>query len=265
MVPDKVGGGSTQAKLCGYGAKGSKTLRAHSSEPSCAEVVAHPSTADRMNPLEVQREQVAQQLQELRRQEQRAKRNQRKAVNRGRPLTSARLSQAHCRQLLRMLYIAELDIDATVTCISHAAHPPPWSGWDHAQRRELLEGVMAQRTVVEVAAWADPANAANRRALLYLWNLWAEYRAAEWVQETNRTRGVAPSSERVLAEVRAHLRTAPAALRHHLLRGRSINAKRKWMQRWRKTWRGSMGTLAVGEVDEPAVLQNKDFSNLYWP
>ena len=216
-----------------------------------------------MNPLQVQREELAKALQEMRREEQHAKRNERNALKRGRALTPAMLSQGHRRQLLRMLYIAELDFDATVTCISHASQPPAWSGLGPAQRRELLEGVMAQHTEVEVAAWADPANAANRRALLYLWNLWAEYRAAEWVQDKNRTRGVAPSSERVLAEVRAHLRAAPAALRPHLLRGRSINAKRKWMQRWRKTWGGSMGTLAVGDVDEPAVLQNKDFYILY--
>ena len=210
-----------------------------------------------MNPLELRRNELREQLKAVRREEQRAKRNHRNALRRGRVLTSARVSEGHRKQLLRMFYITQLDFDTAVNCISHASHPPPWSGLDFAQRRELLREVAAQHTAVEVAAWADPENGANRRALLYLWKLLAEYRAAQWVQEKNRARGVAPSSERVLEEVQSHLRRAPPALREQLLRGRSINAKRKWMQRWRKTWGASMGTLAVGDVDEPAVLQNK--------
>ena len=80
---------------------------------------------------------------------------------------------------------------------------------------------------------------------------------AEWVRDKNQARGVAPSSSRVYEELQQELRTAPLVLQGHLGRARSVNAKRKWAQRWRTKWGGVMGTLALGDVDDPEVLVAK--------
>ena len=96
----------------------------------------------------------------------------------------------------------------------------------------------------------------------YLWNLWAEYRVAAWVRHTNQSRGVAPSSARVYEKLLEEVSAAPRKLHPHLLRRRSTNAQRKWAGRWRDTWSGKLGTLAVGEVEEPDQFQVKAHSCL---
>ena len=111
---------------------------------------------------------LREQLKAVRREEQRANRDYRDPLMRGRVVTSARNSEGHRKQFLRMLSITHLDLDTAVNCISHTSHPPPWSVLHPTPRRALLEEVMAQHTAVEVAARADPENGANRGALFYL-------------------------------------------------------------------------------------------------
>ena len=210
-----------------------------------------------MEGLQEQRRQVLRQLAEARRDAQRARRAYRDAVRRTRAITPADLTLGHRKQLLRMLHIARGDYDAAVACVDHASHPPPWRRCSPAEKRQLLQDVETHHTAAEVAAWADPWNAGNRHALLYLWNLWCESLVAEWVRERNQSRGVAPSTERVLEELRLHAATAPIALREHLARERSVSARKCWGFRWRNTWGGKMGTLPLGDVDDPAVLTDK--------
>ena len=66
-----------------------------------------------------------------------------------------------------------------------------------ARRRQLLQDVEAQYSAAQVDVWTNPGVAANTRALRHLWKLWAEYRVAGWVRDTNKERGVARSAARV--------------------------------------------------------------------
>ena len=200
---------------------------------------------------------VTRQLQENSREAKRARRAYAYALRRSRALTAATLTEGHQRQLLRMLRITQGDYDATVTCIEHASHPPPWMALSFEQKRELLRDLEALHTAEQIDGWTNPLTAANQASLCYLWNLWAEYRVAEWVRDTNRGRGVAPSSARVYQELLQQARVAPITLRGTLLRARTRNAKRKWAGRWRRTWSGKLGTIALGEVDDPAQFQDK--------
>ncbi len=169
-------------------------------------------------------------------------------------LTVEKLTAGHRKQLLRMLRIADSDPDTTITCIDRASHPPAWSDLSLEDRKQLLSDLEGEHSAAEVDAWTNALEPDNRPALLYLWNLWAEFRVAEWVRDKNQARGVAPSSSRVYAELQHQLWTAPLVLQGHLGRDRSVNAKRKWAQRWRTKWGGVMGTLALGDVDDPDVL-----------
>ena len=200
---------------------------------------------------------VVRQLQEARREAQRLRRNYANALRRSRALTLAGLSLYQRRQLLRMLRITRGDYEATVTCIDHASHPPPWSALPFEQKVELLRDLATRYTAETVSAVSNPWNPDNRRDLRYLWNLWAEFRVAEWVRDTNQSRGVAPSSARVYEKLLEQAGAAPPKLKRHLLRQRTANAKRKWAGRWRQTWSGKLGTLAVGDVDDPATFQEK--------
>ena len=188
---------------------------------------------------------------------QRARRSIRREARRRSALTLDKLTRGHRKQLLRMLHITGSDRDTTITCIDRASHPPAWTELSVGERKELLSDLAAAHSAAEVHSWTNAMDPANRRALLYLWNLWGEHRVAEWVRDKNITRGVAPSSARVYAELQHQLITAPLILRGHLRRARSVNAKRKWAQRWRRNWGGVMGTLALGDVDDPYVLLTK--------
>ena len=224
-----------------------------------ASVVPAHHTAAQAWPMSALREEilaVSGELQENRREARRAKRRYAHALRRS-ALTLSGLSVVHRRQLLRMLRISQGDYDATVTCIDHASRRPPWSGLSFDLKRRLLQDVEAQHSAAEISVVSDPRLPANRRALRYLWNLWAEYRVAEWVRDTNQRRGVAPSSARVYEELLRQAEAAPPVLRGHLQRARTRNAKRKWAGRWRKTWSGKLGTLAIGDVDDPAQFQEK--------
>ena len=211
----------------------------------------------RMEDLHRRQQAVRGELQENRREMRRARRTIRREARRRSTLTLEKLTPGHRKQLLRMLHITGSDRDRTIACIDRASHPPAWGDLSVGERKELLSDLAAAHSAAEVHAWTNAMDPANTRALLYLWNLWAEHRVAEWVREKNSTRGVAPSSARVYEELQHQLITAPLTLRMHLRRVRTVNAKRKWAQRWRRNWGAVMGTLALGDVDDPYVLLTK--------
>ena len=213
-----------------------------------------------MATLRQQRLAVVRQLEETSREAKRVRRNNANALRRNSALTPARVSLGPRKQLLRMLRVCQGDYGAAVTCIDHASHPPAWAGLPQEQKQELLQAIEAQHHAAEVDEWSSPTIAANTHALRYLWRLRAEHGAALWVEHINRTRGVAPSSARVFEQFRRHAQGAPPGVREHLLRPRTANAKRKWAGRWRHTWKGQLGTLAFGDVDDPVHFQAKAFS-----
>ncbi len=202
-------------------------------------------------------QQIIRELHDLRREEQKARRAYRQDMLRSRAVTAGRLTEWHRQQLLRLLSIADCAVDVAIACVDHASHPPPWAGLSLMEKRTVMNDVVLMHTAAEVTAWTDATNVGNQRALLPLWTLWAEYQVAEWVRHVNQARGVAPSSALVYERLQEHLAAAPPSLSAQLLRARSLNARRHWAMRWRKRWGGAMGTLALGDVDDPGVVQNK--------
>jgi len=120
-----------------------------------------------------------------------------------------------------------------------------------------MNEVLLHSDAAEVDAFTDASAEGNLAPLAHLWTVLAEYRLAQWVISVNRDRGVAPSSRLVHEQLMNYLGAAPPPLREYLVHMRSFNARKLWAVRWRRRWGAAMGTLAMGDVDDPAVLFHK--------
>ena len=80
-----------------------------------------------MEALREERAAVLRQIQEARREANRAGREHAIAMRRSGRLTVLGLELGQRRQLLRMLWISQGDYDAAVTCIDHGSPPQGWS------------------------------------------------------------------------------------------------------------------------------------------
>ena len=96
--------------------------------------------------------------------------------------------------------------------------------------------------------------AAGMRLGCYL----AEWETAEWVVETNRQRGVAPTSRLVYATFFERLCKRRAARSGTAFPvKRTVMAQKIWTSRWRRRWGANLGRVQLADVDAPAVLQEK--------
>ena len=109
----------------------------------------------------------------------------------------------------------------------------------------------------DVDAWTDASQAVYLAPLAHLWRVLAESRVAQWVRDVNRGRGVAPSSSLVYDQMLKYMEGLPPPIRARIVRVRSFNARKLWAVRWRRRWGGAVGTLPLGDVDDPAVLLDK--------
>ena len=78
-----------------------------------------------------------------------------------------------------------------------------------------------------------------------------EWRLAQWVKQLNAQKGVAPSTDMVLAQLEAHRAELPEAMRPPW-RGVAAEAwARAWAYRWRRRWGAFHGKLRA-RADLPA-------------
>ena len=98
---------------------------------------------------------------------------------------------------MRMLWMADSDLELAVLCLDHAHDPRPWTALTTLEKMELLNEVPLQVDAGDVDAWAGTSQAQHLAPMLHLWKLLTECRVAKWVRDVNRSRGVAPSSSLV--------------------------------------------------------------------
>jgi len=159
--------------------------------------------------------------------------------------------------IIRMLWITDCDFGVAVVCVDHARQPPAWSALSSLEKMYVMNEVLLHSDAAEVDAFTDASAEGNLAPLAHLWTVHAEYRLAQWVISVNQDRGVAPSSKLVHDQLMNYLGAAPPPLRERLLYVKTFNARKLWAVRWRRRWGAAMGTLAMGDVDDPAVLLHK--------
>lgn len=158
---------------------------------------------------------------------------------------------------MRMLWIADSDLELAVLRLDHARNPPPWTALTTLEKMELLNDVLLQVDAVDVDAWTDTSQAQHLAPMSHLWKLLTECRVAKWVTDINRSRGVAPSSSLVYDQWMRFAEGLPQHIKLRLLRLRSSNARKLWAVRWRRRWGGAMGTLPLADVDDADVFLHK--------
>ena len=203
------------------------------------------------------REDMQGQLRTARAKEKQAKRRWRGRQQRQSGPTAASLKSSARKQMMRVFWLADSNLDVTVVCLDHLRHPPPWRECTVLEKTLLLNDVVMHADLDEVESWVDPTVHHKRDGLAQVWIVLIERRTAQWVTRVNRNKGVAPSSQLVYARTWNGLCMAPFQLHPLLLWPRSMNAGRLWAVRWRRRWGATMGSLPLGDVDAPADLLEK--------
>ena len=107
------------------------------------------------------------------------------------------LTSGHKQMMMRMLWIADSDLELAALCLDHARYPPPWTALSTLEKMELLNDVLLQVDAVDVEAWTDTSHAQHLAPMTHLWKLLTECSVAKWVIYINRSSGVSPSSRLV--------------------------------------------------------------------
>lgn len=159
--------------------------------------------------------------------------------------------------ILRALWLVDWICGDAVILLNHVTHPPSWHSLTDQARVTVVEDLFLSRDPEVVESWVDVSVEDNLPAITELWVTLAEWRAAQWVAHVNAERGLTPSSLLVHQQFVERLRAAPAPVWHRVPVAASKNARLLWAVRWRRKWGASVGTLQVGDVDTPPVLQTK--------
>ena len=121
-----------------------------------------------MGALLLRAQRIIRELEEVRQEERQARRILRQAAARSGALRAAPLPEAHRRQLLTMLSVADGAMDVTIACVDHASHPPPWGALCLAEKMNVLRDVVSMHTAAEITAWFDDTIVENHRMLRQL-------------------------------------------------------------------------------------------------
>ena len=141
--------------------------------------------------------------------------------------------------------------------LARAARKRKWPAKTEEQLNTIIEDKFLAVDVDHLTGLADLEAPTDPSAMKAAAKFYEEWRLVEWVKQMNVTKGVAPSTERVLAryeEVRTEL---PVACRPGHVGTAAASKARSWARRWRLRWGGRHGTLRARSDITAAEIRDK--------
>ena len=128
------------------------------------------------------------------------------------------------------------DASAATAFLMRAAAKRKWQERPEADVRELVETMYLEVDLHDSVALCDITNPSDQRAMQSALRFWEEWCLAQWVEETNAQKGVAPPTAALLGRWETRRRNYPEGVRPSA-RGLPVEAwNRMWAMRFRKRW-----------------------------
>ena len=128
------------------------------------------------------------------------------------------------------------DTSAATAFLMRAAAKRKWEERPEAEVSELVVTMYLEADLHDLVALCDATNPSNQKAMQSALRFWEEWCLAQWVEETNAKKGVAPPTAALLDCWEARRRNYPEGVRPSA-RGLPAEAwSRMWAMRFRRRW-----------------------------
>jgi hypothetical protein len=138
-----------------------------------------------------------------------------------------------------------------------AAKRRRWPQRSDGEIMRLVDDVFLAADVHDVAALADLTDPHDPSAMKAAARFYGEWRLAEWARALNDSKGVAPSTDMVLARHAALRAELPESIRPNPVGCVASAGARCWALRWRRRWGASYRHMPAREDVSAAEISEK--------
>ena len=138
-------------------------------------------------------------------------------------------------------------VDPAVKFLGDYGRRRQWPSKEDQELKAMVEDLFLAVDLDVLTGLCDLANPTDPAAAKEAVRISEEWRLAQWVERLNVQKGVAPSTDMVLAQLDAHRAELPEAVRPPWRGAAAEGWARAWAYRWRRRWGARHGKLRARE------------------